>query len=55
LLTFASVLPQFEFFQAVYQEDYGLFVDLGGMDKDLDFNINDHGANLFHLAVFRGR
>lgn len=30
-------------------------MDLGGMEKDLDFEINDNGANLFHLAVFRGR
>lgn len=46
---------QFEFFQAVYQEDVALFVDLGGMEKSLDFEINDKGANLLHLAVFRGR
>ena len=46
---------QFEFFQAVYQEDISLFVDLGGMEQDLDFDIDDNGANLFHLAVFRCR
>lgn len=31
-----------------------LFVDLGGMEIDLNFAINDNGANLFHLAIFRG-
>jgi len=46
---------QFEFFQAVYQEDTGLFVDLGGMHSNLNFEINDLGSNLFHLAAFRGR
>ena len=55
--TFVIVVtcPQFEFFQAVYQEDFALFVDLGGMEANLNFRINDNGANLFHLAVFRGR
>ncbi len=46
---------QFEFFHAVYQEDIALFVDLGGMEVDLNFTINDNGATLFHLAIFRGR
>ena len=46
---------QFEFFQAVYQEDFALFVDLGGMEQELDFYIDDNEANLFHLAVYRGR
>ena len=46
---------QFEMFQAVYYEDISLFIDLGGMDANLDFDINDIGSNLFHLAVFRGR
>ena len=32
-----------------------LFVDLGGMDAKLDFTLNDNGATLLHLAVFRGR
>ena len=45
---------QFEFFQAIYYEDIALFVDLGGMEANLDFAINDAGANVFHFAIFRG-
>mmetsp|Transcript_39143 Transcript_39143/g.51205 ORF Transcript_39143/g.51205 Transcript_39143/m.51205 type:complete len:120 (+) Transcript_39143:15-374(+) len=45
---------QFEYFQAIYHEDIALFVDLGGMEANLNFFINDNEANVFHLAVFRG-
>lgn len=31
-----------------------MFVNLGGLEAQLNFCINDNGANLFHLATFRG-
>ena len=50
-----SLFVKFEFFQTVYREDVSLFVDLGGLEAPLNFDINDNGSNVFHLAVFRGR
>ena len=32
-----------------------LFVDLGGMEADINFHLNDNESTLLHLAVYRGR
>jgi hypothetical protein len=46
---------QYEVFRAVYSQDLMLFVDIGGLELQIDFPINDRGDTLLHLAVSKGR